>query len=134
MPGLALNATPLGEAAKMAITFMACACRLVQDRNLVWQLSAITEHTLRLALKVTTRRCRQDGVTFMTGACRLTHSQNLTWQLSAIAEHAHRLALKATPLSKAAKTVHAFMARHVRLHANLLKVYASHSNYLSSLR
>ena len=44
LDGLTLNATPLGEAAKMAIAFVAHACRLAQSPNVAWQLSLIAEH------------------------------------------------------------------------------------------
>jgi hypothetical protein len=53
MPGLASKATPLGDAAKMAVAFVAGAHRLTHSRNLAWQLPAITKCTLRLALKAT---------------------------------------------------------------------------------
>jgi protein SMG6 len=43
------------------------------------------------------------------------------------------LAMNATPLGEAAKTAIAFVAGHVRSHADSLKVQTSRGNYLSSL-
>jgi len=40
---LTANVTPLGEAAKKAIVFVACTCRLTQSPNVAWQLSLIAE-------------------------------------------------------------------------------------------
>ncbi len=70
MPGLTSKATPLGEAARMAITFMARTHQLIQGRNLMWQLSAIAEHTPRLTSKATPLgNATKMAVAFMAGAC-----------------------------------------------------------------
>jgi hypothetical protein len=53
MPGLALKATPLSDATKMAVAFVAGAHRLTHSRNLARQLSAIAERTPGLTLKAT---------------------------------------------------------------------------------
>ena len=53
MPGLVSKATPLGDAAKMAVAFVAGTHRLTHSRNLTWQLPAIAEYTLGLTLKAT---------------------------------------------------------------------------------
>ena len=42
---LTANATPLSEAAKKAIVFVACTRYLTQSPNIVQQLSLIAEHT-----------------------------------------------------------------------------------------
>jgi hypothetical protein len=132
MPGLTSKATPLGDAAKMAVAFMAGTHRLTHSRNLMWQLPAIAEYTLRLASKVTPLgEAAEKAHAFIR---RLIQGPNIAWQLSAIAEHTHGLASKATPLSEAAKMAHVFVARHVRSHADSLKVCASCGNYLSLLR
>ena len=124
------KATPLGNATKMA-----GAHRLTHSQNLVRQLSAITKRMPGLASKATPLGdATKMAVAFVAGAHRLTHSRNLVWQLPAIAEYMLGLASKATPLSEAAKTAHVFVARHVRSHADSLKVCASCGNYLSSLR
>ena len=85
---------------------MARARRLVQDRNLARQLSAVAERTPGLTSKATPL----GNATKMAGARRLTHSRNLARQLSAVAERMPGLASKATPLGDAAKMAVAFVA------------------------
>jgi len=45
---LAVNATPLGEATKKAIVFVACARHLTQSPNVAQQLSLIAERMHRV--------------------------------------------------------------------------------------
>jgi hypothetical protein len=70
MPGLTLKVTPLGDAAKMAVTFVAGAHQLTHSRNLTQQLSAVTEHMPGLTSKATPL----GNATKMAGTCQLTHS------------------------------------------------------------
>ena len=64
--------TPLGEAAKTAITFKARTRRLTQSRNLARQLPAVAECMPGLALNATPLgEAAKTAITFMARARRL---------------------------------------------------------------